>query len=125
MERRTEIFRRIIIASKARRQGKRERLLLLLARSGSALTEDDLVRIDDCSEVSMDRWIADVERKAAERDVLERGIREGKRDTLLRIVERAGIALADDDRARIRACDDIATLDRWIDNSLVEEPDSG
>jgi flagellar biosynthesis/type III secretory pathway protein FliH len=43
---------------------------------------------------------------------------EGKRDTLLRLLVRAGIALTEDDRARIQACEDADTLDRWIDNVL-------
>jgi hypothetical protein len=50
------------------------------------------------------------------------GIREGelkgKRDALLRLLTRAGIALSEDDRARIEACTDAATLDRWVDNVL-------
>jgi hypothetical protein len=46
------------------------------------------------------------------------GIREGKRDTLLRLLARAGIALTDDERARIQACTEVATLDRWVDNVL-------
>ncbi|MEP7119608.1 MAG: hypothetical protein ABJE95_01815 [Byssovorax sp.] len=51
-----------------------------------------------------------------------RGIREGelrgKRDTLLRLLVRARIALTERERARIQACADIATLDRWVDNVL-------
>jgi hypothetical protein len=51
-----------------------------------------------------------------------KGLREGKldglREALLRLLARAGIALSDDDRARIQACTDPATLDRWIDNVL-------
>jgi hypothetical protein len=43
---------------------------------------------------------------------------EGKRETLLRLLARAGIRLTDDDRARIHACSDLATLDRWVDNVL-------
>jgi hypothetical protein len=31
---------------------------------------------------------------------------------------RAGIALAEDHRARIQACTAVATLDRWFDNVL-------
>ncbi len=50
------------------------------------------------------------------------GIREGevkgKRDTLLRLLGRAGIALTESESARIQACSDSATLDRWIDNIL-------
>ncbi|WP_437751523.1 Rpn family recombination-promoting nuclease/putative transposase [Sorangium sp. So ce1389] len=46
------------------------------------------------------------------------GLVEGKRDTLLRLLARAGIALSEGERARIRACADASTLDRWIDNVL-------
>jgi len=44
------------------------------------------------------------------------GLREGKRQTLLRLLTRAGIALTEDNRTRIQACEDATTLDRWIDN---------
>jgi hypothetical protein len=43
---------------------------------------------------------------------------EALRDVLMRLMVRAGITLTDDDRARIRACDDAATLDRWAENVL-------
>jgi hypothetical protein len=46
------------------------------------------------------------------------GIREGKRDALLRLLTRAGIALTEDERARIHECADPALLDRWMDNVL-------
>lgn len=46
------------------------------------------------------------------------GERKGKRDALLRFLARAGIALTDEDRARIQACEDAATLDRWVDNVI-------
>ncbi|WP_437314118.1 hypothetical protein [Sorangium sp. So ce385] len=51
-----------------------------------------------------------------------KGMREGelkgKRDTLLRLLARAGIVLTENESARIQACADIATLDRWLDNVL-------
>ncbi|WP_437286619.1 hypothetical protein [Sorangium sp. So ce406] len=47
-----------------------------------------------------------------------KGMREGKRDTLLRLLARAGIGLTENESARIQACTDVATLDRWIDNVL-------
>ena len=58
-----------------------------------------------------------------ERGALSLASREGElkgeikasRNTLLRLLERAGIALTGDERARIQACTDTATLDRWID----------
>jgi hypothetical protein len=58
--------------------------------------------------------------------IFERGVSEGelkgelkgKRDVLLRLVARAGIALSDGERSRILACEDGATLDRWAENVL-------
>jgi predicted transposase/invertase (TIGR01784 family) len=47
------------------------------------------------------------------------GLAEGKRDALLRLLARRGLALTEDDRARIAACSDVATLDQWFDNALV------
>lgn len=58
--------------------------------------------------------------------IFERGISEGfhdgelkgKRELLLRLLERAGIALSTNERDRILACEDSATLDRWAENVL-------
>ncbi|WP_211365344.1 hypothetical protein [Polyangium fumosum] len=47
-----------------------------------------------------------------------RGMLAGKRDALLRLLARAGLSLAEDDRARIEACMDTETLDRWVENVL-------
>jgi hypothetical protein len=47
-----------------------------------------------------------------------RGELKGKRDALFRLLVRAGIALASEDRARIEACSNVATLDRWVENVL-------
>jgi len=52
----------------------------------------------------------------AHEEGVEEGELKGKRDALLRLLARARIALADDDRERTQACSDIATLDRWLDN---------
>lgn len=43
---------------------------------------------------------------------------KGKRDVLLRLLGRAGIELSDKERARIQACEDGATLERWAENVL-------
>ncbi|WP_437733957.1 hypothetical protein [Sorangium sp. So ce1335] len=51
-------------------------------------------------------------------DGVREGELKGKRDALLRLVARAGISLTADDLARIQACADPATLDRWVDNVL-------
>ncbi|WP_437332600.1 hypothetical protein [Sorangium sp. So ce394] len=59
--------------------------------------------------------------KLIDRGKLE-GMREGelkgKRDTLLRLLARAGIVLTENERARVQACTDMAILDRWLDNVL-------
>jgi predicted transposase/invertase (TIGR01784 family) len=41
-----------------------------------------------------------------------------RRNTLLRLLARAGIALTDEDRARIQECADTAILDQWIDSTF-------
>ncbi len=48
--------------------------------------------------------------------LIDGGELNGARGMLLRLVARAGITLSDDDRARVQACTDLATLDRWVDN---------
>jgi hypothetical protein len=50
--------------------------------------------------------------------LIQRGKVEDKRETLLRLVARAGIALTEDERARMEGCADPALLDRWVDNML-------
>ncbi len=47
-----------------------------------------------------------------------RGKLVAKRETILRLCGRAGVALTEDDRTRIEACTDAAILDSWIDNVL-------
>jgi len=46
------------------------------------------------------------------------GLLDGKRETLFRRLDRAGITLSAEERARIQACTDAETLDRWIDNTF-------
>ena len=41
-----------------------------------------------------------------------------KRDAVLRLLARGGVALTDEDRARILECTEVATLDLWFDNAL-------
>jgi predicted transposase/invertase (TIGR01784 family) len=43
---------------------------------------------------------------------------EGKRSALRRLLARAGLAPTDEELARIEACADAATLDRWIENVI-------
>ncbi|MFO0757039.1 MAG: Rpn family recombination-promoting nuclease/putative transposase [Byssovorax sp.] len=57
-----------------------------------------------------------------ERGALSLARKEGevkaRRDTLLRLLTRAGISITEVDRDRIQACTDTVTFDRWIDNIL-------
>jgi predicted transposase/invertase (TIGR01784 family) len=46
------------------------------------------------------------------------GRREAKRSALLRVLARVGLVPAGDDLARIEACTDAATLDRWLENAV-------
>ena len=47
-----------------------------------------------------------------------KGRAEGLKAALLKLVARVGVALSEDERARIDACDDPALLDRWLDNAF-------
>jgi hypothetical protein len=44
---------------------------------------------------------------------------EAKRETLLRLLGRAGLVLTDTERARIETCVNAETLDQWTDNVFV------
>jgi len=75
-------------------------------------------------EISDARW-AEGRRKGQDEGKIEgrlegrlEGKLDGKRETLLRLLVRAGIAITDDGRARIEACPDPATLDRWLENII-------
>ena len=52
------------------------------------------------------------------RSGLAEGELKGRRDALLRLLARAGISLTEDERARIQACTDVATLDQGFDNVI-------
>jgi predicted transposase/invertase (TIGR01784 family) len=78
---------------------------------------------------SPEEWEAYERAKMAEQDArgaltlarqegLAEGLLTGKRASLLRVLTRAGLALTEDEHARIAACTDVATLDRWFDNAL-------
>lgn len=46
------------------------------------------------------------------------GERKAKRETLLHLLSRAGIALTEEEQGRVTSCDDPAMLERWIGNVL-------
>lgn len=55
-----------------------------------------------------------------ERRILEvQHLRGDQRVDVLRLLVSRGFELTEDARARITACADIATLDRWFDRALV------
>jgi predicted transposase/invertase (TIGR01784 family) len=56
--------------------------------------------------------------KEGKREGKREGVLDGKRGSLLHLLTRAGITLTDEDRDRIHACSDAATLDRWLENVL-------
>ncbi len=46
------------------------------------------------------------------------GLLEGKRETLLRLLVRAGVDVADESHSHIAACGDVTALGRWCENVL-------
>ena len=72
--------------------------------------------------IQNERGALSLARKEGRKEGEEAGEIKGKlvakRETILRLCTRAGVALTDDDRTRIEACADAATLDKWIDNVL-------
>jgi predicted transposase/invertase (TIGR01784 family) len=87
----------------------------------------DALEVARTTSFSAEEWEAYERAKMAEQDArgaltvaLQEGELKGelkaRRETLLRLVARAGHSMGDDDRARIWECSDAALLDRWIDN---------
>ena len=79
---------------------------------------------------SADEWEAYERAKMAEQDARgalsvarqeghKSGVADGKRDALLRLISRRGLALTEEERTRIVACTDEGTLEQWFDNALV------
>jgi hypothetical protein len=50
---------------------------------------------------------------------LKVGMHQEKREMIFKLAVRAGITLAEEDRARIDECEHPAMLDRWLDNALT------
>jgi len=73
-------------------------------------------------EIQQVRDLAEAKWAEGKAEGLAEGLAEGevkaKREAVYRLLLRAGLAVTDDDRARIEACTDPATLDRWFDNVL-------
>jgi predicted transposase/invertase (TIGR01784 family) len=79
----------------------------------------DALEVARTATFSPGEWEAYERAKMAEQDArgaLAMARADGKRDTLFRLLARAGMELSADDRARIDGCTDAGVLDRWIDN---------
>jgi len=86
----------------------------------------DALEVARMATFTPEEWEAYERAKMAEQDARgalavarQEGLAEGKRDALLRLMARRGLVLAEDERARIAACADVAILDRWFDNALM------
>ncbi|HEX8435937.1 Rpn family recombination-promoting nuclease/putative transposase [Archangium sp.] len=51
-------------------------------------------------------------------ELIERGMRRGRAEDVLRILAARGVPMTDEARQRILTCRDMATLDRWFDRAL-------
>jgi predicted transposase/invertase (TIGR01784 family) len=47
------------------------------------------------------------------------GLAAGKRDALLRLLARRGVALSEEERGEVSRCSDLATLDQWFEKALT------
>src|SRR5580692_9583758 len=83
----------------------------------STFTEAELLEYDRAKMAEQDERgrIAFAHRQGEHKGEI-RGEIKARRATLLRLLERAGITIADAERAGIEACTDMATLDKWLDN---------
>jgi hypothetical protein len=103
-------------------------------RRSAAFTQEDWEMYERSREADESHDAVAVARQVGKSEGLREGLRagiaaghksgfaagelEGKRDAVLRLVTRAGIALTKDERGRIHACTDTATLDLWIEHVL-------
>ena len=77
---------------------------------------DTYWRVHD--EIHQVHWIAEAKYEKGKLDGELQGKLQEKRASILRIVDRKGIKLGAEDRARIEACTDVSLLDRFFDNAL-------
>jgi hypothetical protein len=69
----------------------------------------------------LENYFSEAQRRNYERGRAEgeaKGKAKGKADAVLKILTRRGLTPSADQRRRIVACTDLATLDRWLDRSL-------
>ena len=47
------------------------------------------------------------------------GIAEGRGEDVLRVLDKRGVALSEDQRARVAGCTDLDQLDEWLDRAVT------
>ncbi|WP_406332280.1 hypothetical protein [Streptomyces sp. NBC_00203] len=52
-------------------------------------------------------------------EIRDEGRAEGRAGAILRVLDRRGIDVSDEDRERIASCDDLDMLDRWLDRAIT------
>lgn len=58
-------------------------------------------------------------RAEARAEALAEDRAEGRAEDILRLLERRGIGISDDDRERIASCDDLDVLGRWFGRAIT------
>ena len=89
------------------------------------LDMDPELREEVCSKAYEDGLKQGLEqaREQARERALEKAVNQGRllgaRAALRRVLSRRELSLSTDDDARIEACADLATLERWLDQAVV------
>ena len=52
-------------------------------------------------------------------EIRDEGRAEGRAGAILRVLDRRGIDVSDEDRERIASCDDLDMLDLWLDRAIT------
>ncbi len=89
-----------------------------LAKEASFSQEEHAAYFKVATEIWQACQLAEDKWKEGRNEGLNEGVIQGKRDMLLRVLQRVGIVLNDADSERITICKDVAMLERWFDNAL-------
>jgi predicted transposase YdaD len=76
-------------------------------------------RVPEFQEPPFVQKLKAIGREEGRAEGLEKGEALGLKGALLKHIERAGLVLGDEERARIEACNDPVLLDRWLDNAFT------
>ena len=58
-------------------------------------------------------------RSAFSQQLRAEGRAEGRGDAVLRVLDKRGVALSEDQRARVAGCTDLDQLDEWLDRAVT------